>query len=577
MSRFLRFAVEQTLDGKNDELKEYSIALEVFDKDESFDPRIDPTVRSEARRLRTKLAEYYESGDGGDEIVIELPKGSYIPVFRNVRGGSAPAAAPAPVRARRWYLLVAAALLIGAGLAWWLLRRPAPQPPRSIAVLPFENLSADPANEYFSDGLTEEVLNALANIPGFKVAARTSSFQFKGKHESIQSIGKKLNVEVVLEGSVRKEGDRIRITPQLINVADGYHLWSTEYDREWKDLFGVQRDIATAIAAVLGGKLGHAEPRPVDAETYRLYLEGRYHFDKWNAAEMSKAIPLFEQAIARDPNYAPAFSSVAAAYGLLAAFGGTTIPHEVSSAKSKAAALKAIELDPASGEGWVALAPHLVEEFDWPAAESAFHKAIALSPNSVDAHAYFAELYLTPTGRLDEALREAQIAVGLDPISPYAITMVGRRYYFLRQYDSAIAWLRKALDLEPRFNLAVSPLMHSYLSKQDVKGARDFLEASKPYLGERSLALEWSKVYAAEGNRAEALKSLDAAAAGIGNGCAVAEVYLELGDRAQALSWLDRTIEGRSACSQGIPADPRLDKLRQTPEYEALMHKMKLR
>lgn len=574
MSRFLRFIVEQTLDGRGGDLKEYSIALAVFDKDDSFDPRIDPTVRSEARRLRAKLADYYALAGPDDRVRIELPKGAYAPLFENV----APAAVKPRTLRRRHIALAAGAigLVAVAAVAWWLLALKPHPGSRRIAVLPFENLSSDPANEYFSDGLTEEVLNSLANVPEFKVVARTSAFQFKGKHEDIRSIGKKLNVDVVLEGTVRKDGGRIRITPQLINAADGYHMWSNEYDREWKDLFAVQREIATDIVGVLGAKLGHAPPHPVDSDTYALYLEARYQFNKWTPGGMQRAIELFDQTIARDPKYAPAYAGLAASYGLLTAFGSNAVPPDQSRARAKAAALKAIELDPASPDGWVNLGPKLAEEFDWPGAERAFHKGLDLGPNSPDAHAFYAELYLTPMGRLSEALRESQAAAALDPISPYALVGVARRYYFLHQYDSAVAWFQKALDLDARFNLAMGGLVNAYVSKGDPAAARQFLESSKQSWNPRALALQWAKVYSSEGNRDGTMRALAEGSPGTGAACEVAGAYAALGDQEEALGWLDRAVDARSACFQWIPVDPRYDRLHSTAEFAALLRKMRL-
>ncbi|HYL77478.1 MAG TPA: tetratricopeptide repeat protein [Bryobacteraceae bacterium] len=576
MSRFLRFISSKALDGQSDDLKEYAIALEVFDKDDSFDPRIDPVVRSEARRLRAKLAEYYETADGDDKVLIELPKGAYAPIFLERPSNGAASERSRAIHPRYLVIALVASLTI-AVVAWWLGRRPSPRPvSRSIAVLPFENLTADPANEYFADGLTEEILNALANAPGLKVVARTSAFEFKGKHEDIRSIGKKLDAGLVLEGSVRKDGDRMRITPQLINVVDGYHVWSAEYDRESKDLFAIQREIATAIVGVLGGQPGHAPPQPLDAETYRLYLEGRYHFNKWNSAGMQKAIPLFEKVVERDPKYAPAYASLSGAYGLLAAFGGDASPAGQSKTKARRAALKAIELDPNSSDAWSSLAPHLAEDFDWPATEGAFRKALELNPNSSDAHAWYSELYLTPMGRLDEALRESQAAQALDPISPYTLAGVGKRYYFLRQYDSAIAWLQKALDLEPRFSIAFGPMVHAYMLKGDRPGARRFLESAKVLWPARGLALLSAELLAAEGNSTEALQLLSDASPQDSAGCQVAGIYVALGKQIEAISWLDRAIESRSACFQVIPVDPLFESLHANAGFAALLRKMKL-
>jgi len=573
MARFLKFIAERSVEGRAEELKEYSIALEVFDKGDSFDPRIDPTVRGEARRLRAKLAEYYETAQDPGPVRIELPKGAYVPVFRRQEAVAQPA-----VGGKRAWLHYAGAivLVLLAAAIWWFARaKPGSMAQRSIAVLPFENLSADPANEYFSDGLTEEILNALANAPGYKVVARTSSFAFKGKHEDVRSIGKKLNVALVLEGTVRKDGDHLRITPQLINAADGYHVWSAEFEREWKDIFAVQQEIATAIVTKLGGKLGPNPQQPVDAETYRLYLEGLFHFNQWNGAGMQQAIPFFERAIARDPKYAPAHAALAGAYGLLAAFGADGNITVDLRAKARRASLRAIEIDPNCADGWLSLAPHLAEDFDWAAAESAFRKALDLAPNSPNAHAWYSELYLSPMKRLDEALRESKKAAELDPLSPYTLSGVGIRYYFLKQYDPAIAWAQKALAIEPRFGIARATAVNAYIEKGDAAGARRFYEGVTRGQAVKNPAIE-AQLFAAEGNRAEARKALDGLTPHPDAECLVAGTQVLLGDPHAAIAALNRAVDSRSACFQVVPVDPRFERLHSTPEFGALMAKMKL-
>ena len=573
MARFLKFIAEKSVAGSAEELKEYTIALEVFDKDDSFDPRIDPTVRGEARRLRAKLAEYYETAQDSGPVLIELPKGAYVPVFRRKEAG-AQGAAPA-TRSRIHYAGAIVLALLAVALWWFARTRTSSTAQRSIAVLPFENLSADPANEYFSDGLTEEILNALANAPGYKVVARTSSFAFKGKHEDIRSIAKQLNVALVLEGTVRKDCDRLRITPQLINAADGYHVWSAEFERDWKDIFAVQREIATAIVAKLGGKLGPNPQQPVDAETYRLYLEGLYHFNQWNGAGMQQAIPFFEKSIARDPKYAPTHAALAGAYGLLAAFGADGNATADLRAKARREALRAIEIDPNCADGWLSLAPHLVEDFDWAAAESAFRKAQELAPNSPNAHAWYSELYLSPMKRLDEALRESKKAAELDPLSPYTLSGVGIRYYFLHQYDSAIAWTQKALDIDPRFGIARATTVNAYIEKGDAAGARRFYERVTNGQAAKNPAIE-AQLFAAEGNRAEALKALGGVTPHPDAECLVAGTQVLLGDQRAAMAALERAVESRSACFQVVPVDPRFERLHSSPEFAALMTKMKL-
>ena len=267
LRRFLRFTVEQALEGRADQLKEYVLAVEVFDRKKSFDPRLESIVRVEAGRLRARLKKYYETEGRDDPVQIDYGKGSYIPVFE-WRGRSA---SPAWRRLLGYWkaAVVTAVLLLEvvthepASLFWRNLSRgePGRPPPTSIAVLPFADLSPQNDQEYFSDGLTDELINRLSRIEGLRVVARTSSFQFKGKAQDIRKIGKELNVGGALEGSVRKTGNRLRITAQLVDVSDGFHLWSQMYEREMKDIFEVQGEIAQAIVDSLKIKLvGAARP-----------------------------------------------------------------------------------------------------------------------------------------------------------------------------------------------------------------------------------------------------------------------------------------------------------------------------
>lgn len=581
MSRFLRLIVEKNLAGEGADLKEYNIGIDVFDKDESFDPRIDPAVRSEARRLRSKLSEYYRSAGARDAILIELPKGTYNPVFTERQTGADQRRGPVVLN-RRWGAAAGIAIAIALlGLGAWRVfgHRAGRGGFRSVAVLPFENFSSDRDNEYFSDGLTEEILNALTNVPGLKVAARTSAFKFKGRHEDVRAIGRILNVETVLEGSVRRDGNHVRITPQLISTADGYHLWSAEYDREARDIFGVQREIASAIARNFGAKLAAAPAHSPDPEAYNLYLQARYHFNKFDGGDMRRSIELTKQAIARDGGYAPAYANLSDAYGLLGALGYDSGAADETRAKAKAAALKAIELDPNLAEAWATLAAHLAEEFDWSGAEGAFRKGLEVGPGCFEAHAWYAELYLTPKGRLEEAIRESETAAGIDPISPYALERVAHRRLLHGDYDEALLWARKAVDLEPRFWLAYPDLVTAHLAKHDIAGARALIERARALFPSSPLVvLQTIKADAAEAKTAEALKALGDVGPSLKSGsyCEVAAIHQALGRAEEATSWLERAVEVRSGCFEDIPADPRFDELHPTPRFQALLQRMRL-
>ena len=285
--RFLSYAVERTLKGHGDELKESVLAVEVYDRPPDYNPKIDPIVRNDARRLRAKLREYYETEGSSDPVIIEIPKGSYLPVFRE-REGLPPESTASPWSVRRVLKILSPRQVIAAGAAallvvglalYWAGRQRGPLSGSSvsIAVLPFISLDPDAGSEYLSDGLTEDLINALANVDSLRVPARTSAFAFKGKRLDIRDIGARLNVDMVLEGSVRKEGNQLRVTAQLSKVADGYQVWSANYDREFKDALHIENEIAEAIATTLRFKIANnGAGQTSDPEAHNLYLQGHY-------------------------------------------------------------------------------------------------------------------------------------------------------------------------------------------------------------------------------------------------------------------------------------------------------------
>ena len=348
LARFLQFVVEQHLEGKDDEIKESVIALEVFGRGPDHDPKQDSIVRTEAGRLRARLGEYYVGEGKNDALVIELPKGGYAPVFRQAAveptiTSSGPAVnSPRPgLRARLekyyfgrretrkpvarknwhsaagWIGLLAVAALSGLAVFRSARKSSIPRPEKSIAVLPFLDLSPTKDQEYFCDGMTDELISELAKSDGLRVVARTSVFAFKGKPQDVRQVGKQLNVATVLEGSIRKDGDHLRITAQLIGVPDGYHLWSESYDRELKDVFAVQKELSRSIAGALQVSLGGPPPAVRDTsnlEAYNLYLLGRYHWSKRSEPELDAAVRDFEAAVRLDPTYARAYAGLADAY-----------------------------------------------------------------------------------------------------------------------------------------------------------------------------------------------------------------------------------------------------------------------
>jgi len=577
MSRFLRFVVEHALRGDQAPLKEYLIGVRVFDRGEDFDSRTDTIVRVEARRLRAKLKEYYETAGREDPMIIELPHGGYAPAFRAREQRVAGAR-------RRWIPALAGAAVLLALLAVWRLgpaRRAGPA--SSIVVLPFANLSADPENEYLSDGLTEEIISTLAAIPDLQVVARTSAFQFKGRTADIRKIGRELSVQTALEGSVRREGQRIRVSAQLVKVSDGMHLWSKMYDRELTNLLEIEADITRAIVDALKARLAPGQTRKVETtsiEAYQAYLKGRYCWNKMTPVDLKKSIQFMEEAIALDPNYAAAYAGLADSYGFW-----TNLELEgpwEHAARARWAAKKALELDDGSAEGHFVLGALLAQgDWDWSGSEREFRRALDLKPSLVDARSAFAALCLGPLRRYPEAIGQFRQALQVDPLSMNLRTLLGQAFVYAGQPDEAIKELRAALELEPGFPYGGITLALAHLEKSSYPEALEVLQRFRDSAGEipyYSGLLGYT--HARLGNRTEAegvLKQLQARFPGQWvPPVEVAGIYNGLGDREQALRWLERGCEQRSTMMPFIVDDARFRNLYSEPRFTAVLKRMGL-
>jgi adenylate cyclase len=355
----------------------------------------------------------------------------------------------------------------------------------SIAVLPFINMSSDPENEYFVDGVTEEILNALTKVDGLLVTSRTSTFAFKGKNEDIRKIGNQLGVSSVLEGSVRKFGDKVRITAQLINTSDGYHQWSEVYDKKLEDIFEIQDEISKAIATRLRERLSSTDvkeplvkPKTQNLEAYNLLLKGRYYWNKWTYEDFSKAIKCYEKAFTIDPNYALPYVGLSNCYLVLASMNFLS-PKEAYP-KAKEYALKAMELDDSLSESHFSIGlVQMFYDWDWDGAYNSFHKALKINPGSADVH-YTYSIYLTARGRLREALTEIEKAHTMDPLSLPINHFLAINHYYLRMYDEAIVQYKKNLELDPNFSISVFGLGWAYLAKKEyVQAIKIFKEFQK--------------------------------------------------------------------------------------------------
>jgi serine/threonine-protein kinase len=430
LSRFLRVIVERHLDALDADLKESVLGIEVFGRQPGFDPKQDSTVRSEAGRLRARLAEYY-GGDGiGDPVTIELPKGGYIPAFRPSRGLE-------KRQTRSWWpwlggAVAAFALAVAVSGWWWVQHNRAPI---AIAVLPLTNLSPDPSNDFFTDGLTDEIIRNLSILDGLAVRSRTSSFAFKGKARNVHEAGRQLNVEYIVEGSVMRAGHQLRINVQLIRVRDDFPLWSGKYDQELTDVFAIQDRISRGVVNSLRLRLGRGRRRyETSLEAYDLYLQGRAAVAR-APLQPKDGIPLFEQAIAKDPSFAPAYAALAAdrAYqsGLFSHNPDDEMP------KMRAAADKAIELDPLLAEAHDALGIAYARDAQWERSEKSFRRAIELDPNGSEMRVSFAVYLLWPLGRIDEALTELRLAEKADPLSQYIQIWLAEILPSAGRYDDA--------------------------------------------------------------------------------------------------------------------------------------------
>jgi serine/threonine-protein kinase len=451
----------------------------------------------------------------------------------------------------------------------------------SIAVLPFRNMSADKDNEYFSDGITEEIINALTKIEALRVASRTSAFAFKGRNEDIRRIGEQLGVRTVLEGSVRRAGSRLRVTAELVNVADGYHLWSDRYDREMEDIFAIQDEISLAIANTLKVRLLATDEGAIvsrateDVEAYNHYLKGKYFF---NRRVPRQAIAEFEQAISRDPGYAAAHTGLADAYCIFGFYGG--IPTLDAFAKARAAASKAHELEPDSPE--VHLSLGLVEHYfgwDFDREDREFVRAIELAPRSAAAYSWLG-LKRAFIGDPVEARRSAVRARELEPLSPNVQTNVAWTYFGERRFPEAERELRRALELDPDalYPLWACALMLRMQGQHEESVA--ILEKATAltdrgqtwYLGH----LGWS--YGAAGQRADALRILDELRERSSREYVapfhLAFVHIGLGDHDAAVAALDRACEQRNALAWWPRMGAHFDSLRSHPRFEKVLEKI---
>ena len=457
---------------------------------------------------------------------------------------------------------------------------------RRIAVLPFLNISPDPNDAYFADGLTEELIARLSTISGLEVIARTSIMRFRGTVKSVREIGKELETGSVLEGSVRKAANRLRVTAQLIDATTEKHLWVQNYDRQLEDIFAIQTEVAQSVADALKTQLLDVERQQIakkptgDIGAYALYLKGRHYWNERNRESLQRAIKYFEEAIKREPEFSLAYSGIADSYIVLVDHGYTA--RSEGYAKARSAAMKALELDDTLAEAHTSLANTLGYQWDWIRAEEELAKALRSNPNYATAHHWYSIL-LACLGRLDEAIRELKIAEELDPLSPMIRAYGGLVYLAARQYDMAMKELDTALELDPNFVPAHGNRIDVYLAKSMFEEASAEMEWVLPYLQPlttTALKAEVGSYYAKIGRIEEAkqiLRECEEAStherAEDVNPQYLAIIHSKLGNKDRAFEWLEKAFEVRTITPFLVRLLPFFDEITSDPRFDELMKK----
>jgi TolB-like protein/Tfp pilus assembly protein PilF len=457
-------------------------------------------------------------------------------------------------------------------------------PAKSIAVLPFDNLSRDPDNAYFTEGVQEEILTRLAKIADLKVISRTSTQRFKSAPGDLSQIAKQLGVMHVLEGSVQKAADQVRVNVQLINALTDEHLWADTYDRKLTDIFAVESEIAKSIADTLNAKLTGAEARAIakhpteNPEAHELYLKGRFFWNKRTGADLKTAIQYFNQAIEKDPNYALAYAGSADAYALLPAYGAASSSESFPQAET--AAKKAVELDDTLAQAHTSLAQVLLfYRLDFENASKEFERAIALDPNYATAHHWYGIGPLMSLGNFDKGLAELKRAQQLDPLSLIINADLGASFVTARRYDEAVAQLRKTIEMDPHFYYAHWNLGEALQSKGQLDEALTEYKKAAALNDDPLVLALLAQAYAKLGQRDEALKTLEqlqqiATRRYVAN-YIYALVYIGLGENDRAIDFLERAYHDRVGPDIAvIKVDPMLDPLRGNPRFEALVQKV---
>src|SRR5713226_992683 len=542
---------------------------------------------SGAETTSAQIGEVNATQSAVEQESLTLPPHSQVLMGTSTGKGS-PGLRPAVALATMLLLVLA----LAGGLGFRYLRKPSvvAAPPKqitSIVVLPLENLSADKDQAYFADGMTDELIAHLAKIRSLRVISRTSAMGYKGTHKTLSEIARDLNVDAVVEGTVLRSGDRVRITAELVQVATDRHLWAESYESQLGDILTLQSHVASAIVNEIRVKLTPedqvrlASTRPVSTQSYDNYLKGRYYWNKRSQEGLTKAINYFQIAIEKDPNYALAYAGLADCYSIIGSVIVGTVPAAEVAPKARAAALKSLELDNTLAEAHTSLATvRFNYDWDWNSAASGFRRAVELNPSYATAYQRNS-LYLMSMGRTTESIAEMNRAHDLDPLSVSMNFSLGWRLYMAREYDQAIEQLRNTIDMDPGFVLPHLVLGQAYEQKKaydqaitELRRAADISQNSPPVLA--ALA----RTYAVSGSTTEARNLLDQlmqqSKKQYVSPFYVAIVYAGLGENDHALDWLEKAYADHSNAIVFLKVDPQLDILRASPRFHELQRKLRL-
>ncbi len=482
-------------------------------------------------------------------------------------------------------------LLVGlnvAGLRDRLLRKTVERRIQSLAVLPLENLSGDPSQEYFADGMTEALITDLGKIGAVRVISRTSAMQYKGTHKTLPQIARELNVDAVLEGAVLRSGNRVRVTTQLIEASTDRHIWAQTYERDLGDVLVLQDELARAVVNEVNihlspeqrGRLANA--RPVNPEAYEAYLKGRYEWNEWTEEHLQRSVEAFQRATQIDPGYAPAWAGLSDAYDLLALFD--YLPLQIGVERSKTAALKALELDDTLSEAHVSLASAKVREWSWSAAEKELQRAISVDPNNAMAHQWYGYL-LSAQGRFEEAIAEMKRARELDPLSPNKQNSLGATLYRAGRYDEALEQFREVPDPDANSEFRHRRMAAIYERKGMWTESMNELVIALKYGGKKELAVSVQRKFISSGyatakrtflggDLREMQKRYKNASPSVA--FAVAEDYALLGEQNKALEWLQKALVQHDKNLMYLKVDDRLEGLRSDPRFVEIARRIGL-